>query len=132
VIRFFVDTSGWYAFINARDRDHERVIPALRDARKSLVTSNFVFDELITLCRYRLGHSLATKAGRILLESGAAEIIRITPADEQEAWALFLDREDKEYSFTDCTSFALMRRLRLDRVIAVDEDFAREGFDVAP
>ena len=75
---------------------------------------------------------MAAKAGRILLESGAAEIIRITVVDEQAAWDLFLDRQDKEYSFTDCTSFALMRRLRLGRAIAVDEDFAREGFDVAP
>lgn len=47
-------------------------------------------------------------------------------------WDLFQARGDKSYSFTDCTSFALMRRLGLEEAVALDADFRREGFRVLP
>jgi uncharacterized protein len=132
MIRAFVDTSAWYAFINAADPEHRAVTKAFRVPGQRLVTSNFVLDELITLCRYRLGHPRAAKAGETLMGSRDVELIRVTPADESEAWSLFLARPDKTYSFTDCTSFVLMRRLKLIRALSVDDDFAREGFDTFP
>jgi predicted nucleic acid-binding protein len=36
------------------------------------------------------------------------------------------------YSYTDCTSFVLMRRLRIQQAIALDADFQREGFLLLP
>ena len=45
---------------------------------------------------------------------------------------MFLNRPDQAYSYTDCTSFVSMRRLRLDRAAALDQDFRREGFAVVP
>ena len=36
------------------------------------------------------------------------------------------------YSFTDCTSFVLMRRLAIEEVATLDADFTREGFRVCP
>ena len=56
----------------------------------------------------------------------------MTAADELAAWKLFLDRPDKRYSFTDCTSFALMRRLGIEVALALDDHFRQEGFEVLP
>jgi len=130
--RLFVDTSAWYAYINAADPDHRRVEGALESPESRLMTSNFVFDEVVTLCRYRLGHAAAVRAGRVLLDGGVLDLIRVTPEDEGSAWSIFQRRRDEDYSFTDCTSFALMRRLGLRDAVALDADFRREGFDVAP
>ena len=49
---------------------------------------------------------------------------------ETEAAALrWLRRHDeREYSFVDATSFALMRRRRLNEALAFDGDFAAAGF----
>jgi predicted nucleic acid-binding protein len=58
--------------------------------------------------------------------------MRVTISDEKAAWALFLARPDKLYSFTDCTSFVVMRRLGISEAVAVDADFRREGFDSIP
>ncbi len=60
------------------------------------------------------------------------DLVRLTPEDEQAAWALLVARPDKQYSFTDCTSFALMRRLGLTMALTLDTDFEREGFEVVP
>lgn len=128
--RLFVDTSAWFALVNASDPDHSRVSEVLRAHEGRLVTSNFVFDEIVTLCRYRLGHELAVRTGEVLRDE--TELARVTADDERAAWSLFLERADKRYSFTDCTSFALMRRLGLSTAVAVDDDFRQEGLRTLP
>jgi predicted nucleic acid-binding protein len=132
VKRLFVDTSAWLAYVNRSDEAHPATRDALRAFEGRLVTSNFVFDETVTLCRYRLGHPTALLVGGLLRDPDAVDLVRITAADERGAWELFADRADKQYSFTDCTSFALMRRLGLEDAAELDADFAREGFRVVP
>ena len=126
--RAFVDTSAWLAHANRQDPAHLRIRNVLRTFQGRLITSNFIFDETVTLCLYRLGYQVAATVGEVLLDLTVVHLIRITPEDEQSAWALWLARPDKTYSYTDCTSFVLMRRLGLQRVIAIDMDFQREGF----
>ena len=130
--RTFVDTSAWYAYTNASDPSHEAVSRTRRAVDGRLVTSSYVFDELVTLCRYRLSHAAAAKVGALLLAAARLDLVRITPDDEKAAWALFQRRPDRLYSFTDCTSFVLMRRLGLTRALALDDDFATEGFELLP
>lgn len=130
--RVFVDTSAWYAYVLANDPDHVRVQVPMEAPGRRLITSNFVFDELVTLVRLRLGHSMAVRVGNTLLESEHLEMTRILPEDEKRAWSLFIGQKDKNYSFTDCTSFALMRRLGIDTVVATDRHFRQAGFRQEP
>ena len=44
----------------------------------------------------------------------------------------FSSTGDKDLSFTDCTSFAIMRELRLTTVITTDGHLRQVGFDVLP
>ena len=128
----FVDTSAWFALANRRDPDHAATRKALERFSGRLVTSNFVFDETVTLCLHRLGRSAALRVGEMLRDADAVDLARATADDEAAAWKLFLDRADKQYSFTDCVSFVIMNRLGIRRAAALDEDFRREGFDIIP
>lgn len=130
--RLFVDTSAWFAYGNRRDPAHAAVRKVLREFQGRLVSSSYVFDEIVTLCAYRLGHDAAAKVGETLRDGDVVDLVRVTGDDEQAAWRLFLERHDQEYSFTDCTSFVLLRRLRMRHVAALDADFRREGFEVVP
>jgi len=130
VSRIFVDTSAWYAYMRKDDPDHVRCKAALGKHAKGRVTSNFVFDELVTLLRYRADHAVAVRAGDVLLAASDLEIVRVQPDDEAEAWKLFTRHRDKECSYTDCTSFALMRRLGVTHAIATDKHFHQAGFHV--
>jgi predicted nucleic acid-binding protein len=132
VERVFVDTSAWFAYVNRPDPDHRAVREAIRAHDGRLVTSSYIFDEVVTLCRYRLDHRAAVRAGNVLRDPESVDLIGITVEDEQAAWELFETRRDQEYSFTDCTSFVLMRRLGITVAIAVDDDFEHEGFRVLP
>lgn len=59
--RALVDTSSWYAFLRADDPDHPAVRGSLERWKGRLVTTNFIFDELVTLVR-------APTAGRLLYD----------------------------------------------------------------
>ena len=128
----FVDTSAWFAFVNRGDRDHAAVRRLLADHAGRLVTTNLVFDEAVTLCARRLGHTAAVRLGEALLDARLVDFVRAGHEDETRAWDLFRRRSDKDYSFTDCVSFVVMRRLGITRAAALDEDFRGEGFVVLP
>lgn len=132
MIQVFVDTGAWYALIDRKDPDHVDVAEQLRLYQGRLVTSNFVSDETVTLLRYRLGHQYAVIFWQQLMAGTLANFMRITPKDEFAAWKIFHDYDDKSFSFTDCTSFALMERLKLDVAIALDSDFKSYGFHCLP
>lgn len=130
--RLFVDTSAWFAFANRSDSAHEQVRRVIHAFEGRLITSNYVFDETVSLCLYRLGHQVSRTVGSALLNPGHVDMVRVTVEDERVAWRLFCERPDQRYSFTDCASFALMRRLGLDTALALDADFITERFKVLP
>ena len=130
--RAFVDTGAWYSLLDKNDPDHVRVTETFRAYRGRLVTSNFVFDEAVTLARYRLGWGVAQTFGSQLREQRIARLERVTPKDETAAWSIFERYRDKRFSFTDCTSFVLIDRLALPVCLAIDSDFRSFGLQCLP
>ena len=127
VERIFVDTSAIYAYINAKDPDHDRIKGFLNGFEGDLLTSNFVFDEIITLVLSRMGHDQAVLTGQVLLNPNIFIMIRVGLSDERSAWELFVNRQDKTYSFTDWTSFVIMRKMDIIKFLAIDPHFPQEG-----
>lgn len=125
----FLDTSAIYALINKKDPSHKKVEDFLKNFTGSLFVTNYVFDEIITLIRARLGHEKAVFVGNILLKSPQIEKIWVTPDDEKKAWELFVSRSDKSYSFTDCTSFVVIKRIKIKNCLTLDSHFRQEGFE---
>lgn len=68
----------------------------------------------------------------ILLDPKLVTLLHVTPSDERAAWRLFEQRADKSYSFTDCTSFIVMRRQKIGLALTLDHHFAQEGFRTVP
>jgi len=112
----FVDTSAWYATVDKSDRDHMTAVAKIQNLDRPLVTSNYIFDETLTLLKTRLGPSIAVQFGEKLWNQEVATLIRINEKDEDRVWKLFLQYEDKGFSFTECTPFALMERLKINTV----------------
>ena len=126
--KVFVDTSALYAFINAKDPDHDAVKEYLENFQGQLITTNFIFDETITLVLARMGYDTAVTTGKTLLNPKIFTMIRIRISDENGAWEFFLNRSDKTYSFTDCTSFVMMKKMGIAKSLATDPNFQKEGF----
>ena len=120
----FVDTSGWYALVDRDDVDHAAAAAFLASNTLPLITTNFVFAESITLIRYRLGFEAAAGFGQKLKESGFIRMVAVTPADEERAWDIFTKYRDQDFSFVDCTSFAVMGRMKLATAFTFDRHFS--------
>ena len=93
------------------------------------ITSDYVIDETATLLKMR-GNKHGT---RVLFDtlgtSRALSVERISEERYERARTFFLKHLDKEYSFTDCTSFILMKELKLHAALTSDDHFRIAGFD---
>ena len=128
----FVDTSGFKALVDPKDEFHLRAVKVWADFAKSgtkLVSSNYILDESYTVIRIKCGLEVARKFRELLASNGEEiKIMRITLSDEHLAWGWF-ERNWSKLSFTDCTCFALMKRLGLGHFFGFDEHFERAGFE---
>jgi len=130
----FIDTSAWGSLADSDDPNHASAI-AIRDqiaGRARLVTTNYVLDELYTLLLMNVGHqpALSFKSKIDALEQkGILQVIWISPDLAVKAWSIFERFNiDKHWSFTDCTSFAVMRELGVQDAFAFDRHFMQMGF----
>ncbi len=121
--RVFVDTGGWYALADARDPDHAAARAWFEGNTLPLVTTDYVFAETITLIRLELGHRVAVQFGEELMRSARTQLVSVTAEDRKAAWQIFKKFKDHKFSFTDCTSFAVMKRLGVKHVLTVDKHF---------
>lgn len=131
----FVDTSAWRAFMDSSDQYYKQAVQSMKafaQGKVRLVTSDYVFDETITGLRFHVGHEKAVEAGRLMLGSKSIWVADITPELRHDAWQLFSKFSDQEFSFTDCTSFALMRSLKIGRAFTFDHHFKIMRFGIEP
>lgn len=131
----FVDTGAFLARYVSKDEHHRRARRAwseIERSRRRCFTSNFVLDETFTLLGRRTSYPFAAERARGLLASKALTILRPDADDEAKAVNLFAKFADQKVSFTDCVSFALMRRHELNRAFTFDRHFADAGFDLVP
>jgi hypothetical protein len=130
--RLFVDTGAWYAIVDKNDPDHKNAEHFLKNNKIPLLTTNFVLDETITLLRSRLGWSVAKEFGQRLKDSRFVSLVAVRDEDEEKAWEIFLKYKDKDFSYTDCTSFAVMKRLKMNTAFAFDKHFNAMNFQIVP
>ena len=131
----FIDTSAWMACADAADEAHATCVAArdrALEAGSRLVTTDFVVDETLTLIRTRLGLPAAEAWWRQVNESRRLRWERIDASRFERSLDWFFRQKDKTYSFTDCTSFLVMRELRLSRALSTDRHFRQAGFTVVP
>lgn len=66
---------------------------------------------------------------RTLKSKGLLHVIQVTEEIEDSAWVIFERfNKDKFWSFTDCTSKAIMEMLDIDESFSFDKNFEQMGF----
>jgi len=134
----FVDTSAFLALVNEKDDNYveaKQLLEKIKNGKihiKKIITSDYIIDETLTRIRYAVGHKEAVEWGKDILASKVIEKIEIGKEIFEHAWELFQTYDDKKLSFTDCTSFALMKKRGIEKVFSFDGDFARIGFVLLP
>lgn len=120
------------ALFDRSERSHRRASSVWSAEVTAAVTSDYVFDETVTVLKVRASHKASVAAGEAMLSSPRLSIEPIGDEDRRTAWAIFSTHSDKRLSFTDCTSKALIDRLGCEQVWALDVDFRQMGYEVRP
>ncbi len=112
----FVDTSGLYALADQRDPlcDLARRQVDLRVRGGSrLVITDYILDEACTLAKARAGSYAALRLLSLVEQSAGFRMEWIAQDRFDTAKDYFRKHADHDYSFTDCTSFVVMKELGL-------------------
>ena len=130
----FIDTSAFIALKVSDDHHYSQAQSFLKTIQKyqyKLHTSNFILDEVYTyFCKH---HDIAIEMGRLILDNPLITLNQITVKDEQKAWEILLTFQDKTFSYTDATSFALMERLGILTAFSFDKHFEQYNkFEIVP
>lgn len=133
--KYFVDTNAWIALHDTKDQYHPQATNFLKELLGkpvSLITSDYIIDEAITFLRMNVSHAKAV-AFKVSIDQSPI-LIQKSISDEirKSAWDIFLKYSDQEFSFTDCTSFALMKDLNLNKAFTFDSHFSILGFECLP
>ena len=131
----FVDSGAFVARHLPRDQHHAAALAGWDQlARRGwrCLTTSFVVDETVTLLARRAGARFAADRARAMLTSERLTIVRPTADDEMVALDILEKFEDKDFSFTDCISFATMRARDVRRAFTFDRHFREAGFVLWP
>ncbi len=124
----FVDSSFWIGLVNDRDARHAEATDLLGTVGTQLVTSNHVLGESWTWIRRRAGHADAVRFLDRIEASPRLRVVHVDDELEGRAWTWLRRHDEREYSFVDATSFALMRSMKIKDALAFDGDFSAAGF----
>ena len=125
----FLDTGVLVAYSNRRDQRHEGAATLLEGIRTGQYgipfTSDYVFDEAVTLALMRTGRGdVALGVGDLILpaspEERFLELIHTSEEDFREAWSEMRRHVSAGLSFTDWVTVLHVRRREIDRVASFD------------
>ena len=132
----FVDTSAWYAAEVEDDINHEKarafLVQLAQGKHGVAITSDYVLDETLTLLRSRRGLPDAITFVDKIKKSKSVRVFWVNEDLFDKALCIFRKRSDAMWSFTDCTSFALMSELSITEAFTFDGHFEQVGFQKLP
>ena len=76
----------------------------------------------------RIPRSLIVAFIESLKASPYVEIIHIDTMLNEQAWQLLVERQDKNWSLVDCSSFIVMQQRGMSEALTTDHHFEQAGF----
>jgi len=127
----FMDSSGFLALWDASDGHHAAALRLQSDLTRKhcrFLTTDYIVDETVTLLLVRHSHRAAIDFFDSVERSEALHLEWVDEDRFYAAAALFRRHGDKQWSFTDCVSFIVMRELRIRDSFTSDHHFRQAGF----
>ena len=118
---------GSYGPFAEADPDHEAATKFIAENREPLTTSDYVVAELLNLFVFRRQKEKGIRWVDKVLSSGAIQVVTIDSQRFIEACRVYVAFADKAWSFTDCTSYVVLKHLSLTKAFSFDNHFRQFG-----
>ena len=119
----FVDSNYFIALANPEDSQYEKARKVTEELKKNdntLVISNLIFAEVVTVVSQRRGRGSAVVTGEFLNSDPSARVVHVSPAFQTESWRLFKEIKNKDISFVDASIIATMRAEGIQTLLTFD------------
>lgn len=120
----FLDASVFYGYANADDIHHKEAKKIMEDVAGNKfgksVTTDYIFDESVTVALRKASKNTATLLGNFILNSEIL-LAKVNKFVFHKAWEIFKYTEG--LSFTDCTSVAFMHMFGIEYIATFDKGF---------
>ena len=124
----FLDSSFLVSVEVETDQNHQKAVEIMDKIIKGdfgdPVISDYIFDETITVTFSRTRNIEKTVfVGENLRNS--SEFAKIDERVFEGAWQIFKNQKNTKFSFTDCTTLALMVKEGIRNIATFDQDFSK-------
>lgn len=129
----FVDTVAWLALTNKSDDLHaeaQKVRDKLVKHQVQFVVTDYVLVEIANALSKIPFRSAVVQLITFIQQSENIRIFEVDKGIFNEAWDLYSTRMDKEWSMTDCISFAVMKQIGINEAFTTDHHFEQAGFTI--
>ena len=132
--RLVVDTSALCALVDKGEQRHQHVVSFLQEHETELIlfVSDYILDETLTWIKARFGSKSAIEFGRRIRASQFCRYYVLSAEDEAATWTIFEKYANKPWSYTDCSSLAMMQRLNITEALSLDAHFRQMGVQIWP
>lgn len=130
--KLFMDSSAFYALMDKKDKHGMAIEQILKQEDVSLVTTNYIFAETISLVTKRLGKKVAIQVAKMIRASELIQVEHVSEDLQEKAWKFFEKYQDKDFDLIDATSFLVCKAHEIKQVLSLDHHFVQMGFEVLP
>jgi len=126
----FADTWYYLALLNRDDAAHEDAVRWSAQSARVVLLTEFILIEVGNT--FSSGRARAKFVGLVRSLRADPNTV-IVPASEglvAEGFRLFAEREDKDWSLTDCISFVVMQQHGIAEALTADHHFEQAGFRI--
>ncbi len=123
-MKYILDTSGWYAVVDADDAFHKEATNFIEEQPRFVVPYP-VFEELAAIVHHRLGKNVARKGIGKLLDSPLVEVVYLSEVDNHSIWQMY-EKSAAHLDFVDCSVIWAAQRSQLP-VFTFDKHFQKAG-----
>ena len=124
----FADTSYFLALLIPNDVYHNCALRLASEWTGDLMTTDFVLVEVANHLSPRLCRGVFSKLHGLISRDPRMSIVEATREWMDRGRALYDGRRDKDWSLTDCISFAAMQERGLREALTADHHFEQAGF----
>lgn len=122
----FIDTSYLCAYYNKLDSLHDKakgLFPKLPEF--NIIISNFILLECYTVISQRVSKKHALLFKEDMYNQKYYSIFWIGRKLEDEAWTIFQSIKDKNFSYVDASTLAVMKSQKITHLLSFDTSFAQ-------